>query len=292
VGKAVTTYVGVASYENPTKFQTAVAHILSYTTGDVNLYIVDNNSQDSQVRRLLDGYENDSRITVQRRTDNIGYAGAVNEILAWADSLNVPWVYYSDNDTEIQTQGWNNLLDRYMAENHDVAMVFPNGGFYEIQRQKYTEIQWGLGFFWGLKLARYREIGGMDTSIGHQEEADLALRLRLAGWRLAAAREVVVRHHASATTNPASQERINQGVINFVNKWCRYFCGPNVNYYSPNVLRWEDWTPNALYLEEFLQSEFAGLNDEPESRFSSKLGREVDLCKVPRWSHLYRGRII
>ncbi len=129
----------------------------------------------------------------------------------------------------------------------------------------------------------------MDTTLGHQEEADLALRVRMAGYKCAGATSVHVMHDATATNNPASLERINRGVKAWVDKWAAYFGGKNLNYHSPNVLRWEDW--NALYFEEFWKQQpaLAGLNDNPE--VITLNGQDYDLIKVPRLKGFYRGRI-
>jgi hypothetical protein len=112
----------------------------------------------------------------------------------------------------------------------------------------------------------------------------------MAGWKCAAAPEVMVAHNATATNDPESIERINRGVVNFVNKWCSYFGGKNLSYQSPNVLRWEDWPPNALYLEEYWKQRLPQLNTNPETITLD--GREYDLIKVPRFKGFYRGRII
>ena len=137
-----------------------------------------------------------------------------------------------------------------------------------------------------------KEVGYFDNEIGHQNECDYCMRVRMAGWKCAAATEVVVSHDASQTNeqSPESIERISKGVVEFVNKWNRYFNGANYNYHSANVTRWEDWPPNALYLEEYWKLRIGGLNDNPEVMLLD--GREYDLIKVPRYKGFYRGRII
>ncbi len=97
-------------------------------------------------------------------------------------------------------------------------------------------------------------------------------------------------HNATATNDPSSIERINRGVVQFVDKWNRYFNGKNFNYHSSNVTRWEDWPPNALYLEEYWRMKLPGLNANPE--VATIDGREYDLIKVPRFKDYYRCRII
>ena len=112
----------------------------------------------------------------------------------------------------------------------------------------------------------------------------------MAGYKCAALRQVQVGHDATATNNPASIERINRGVVRWVDKHNRYFNGKNFHYHSPNVTRFEDWPPNALYLEEYFKAKLPGLNDAPE--VVNIDGREYDLIRVPRFKEFYRGRII
>lgn len=282
--------MGIASYNNPHKLDQCIRLIRQNSQSDWRLLVVDNNSPDSEVRPVIEKHAaEDNRIIPLFLEENLRYPGAVNTILEWAETNNVAYI---DNDAYIHTPGWDLKLASYLESNHEVAMAFPNGGAYPIQRPRYTEILWGVGFCWMLNRQRYKEIGGFDTEIGHQEEVDYQTRIRLGGWRIVADSSVVVHHDASSTRDPASQERINQGVVNWVNKWNRYYVGPHVTYHSPNVTRFEDWT--AIYMEEWyqLQPELQGLNDNPETLFIAGLGREVDLIKVPRWQHLYRGRVI
>ncbi len=133
------------------------------------------------------------------------------------------------------------------------------------------------------------EVGGMDDKIGHQNECDLAMRVRMGGWKCAAVPEVHVNHDATATNSAESSARIDQGVREFVTKWNQYFNGKNYNYHSEFVTRWDDWPPNALYLEGYWKSRLPGLNDNPE--VVKIEGQEFDLIRVPRYKGFYRGRI-
>lgn len=290
----MTLHIGIASWQNPSALQRSISAIQAHTTGDWKLLIVDNASPDPQVRGILEAMEKDPRIFVEYRTENTGYVGAVNRILEWASEADAHHVAYVDNDAFISTPAWNDVLAEPLDRHHDLAMSFPRRfATYVMAGAGYDECLWGLGCCWMLSIARYREIGPWDDQLGHQEEADYALRLHLAGWKLGVA-DIVVDHQATATRSPEAQERINAGVIRFVNKWCRYFCGPHVNYHSPNVLRWEDWPPVALYLERYFQQAqargvFPLLNRAPEQITFE--GRPYDLIAKPRYPHLYRDRL-
>lgn len=285
--------IGIASYNNAERLDSAITNLCMNTTGDWKLFIVDNNS-DALTKEVISKYvAADPRVIASFLDHNVGYVGAVNSIMKFAQSNGSHYVAYCDNDCDILTPGWNEKLEAVMEQHHDVVMAFPATYIsYPIQRNGYTEILWGTGCMWMLNTSRIDEVGYFDEELGHQEEVDYQTRLRFAGWKIGATPEVQIRHYSTATTNPEAQERINQGVIKWVNKWNRIRVGPQVNYFSWNVTRFEDWM--AAYLEEWYmqQPELKDLNKNPETVYIAALGREVDLCRVPRWQHLYRDRII
>jgi len=289
--------LGIASWNSPDKLKKTIDRIVQHTTGEWRLFVIDNQSTDPGVRTLLESYTDD-RIIPVFLDENRGYAGAVNKLFELADK---EYIVYVDNDAYIETHGWNEIMMNVFETNFEtasawssIAMVFPKsvGVSYPIQREGYMEILWGIGCFWMLHRARGEEIGLFDTSLGHQEEVDFQMRVRLAGWKIAATTEVQVTHEATSSSNPEAQKRISEGVINWVNKWNKHFTGPHVNYFSPNVTRFEDWMSS--YLEEWylMQPELKEINAEPEQIYVAALGRNVDLIKVPRHEHLYRNRMI
>jgi GT2 family glycosyltransferase len=219
--------------------------------------------------------------------ENVGYAGAVNKLFELAES---EYVGYMDNDAMVRTVNWDEMLCKYLDRFHEIGIIFPGEGHLPLDRGSYWEVMWGTGFCFVLSRMAMNGTGKFDTSLGHQDECDYCLRLRMAGWKCACAPEVIVQHAATASTDPKANERIAEGVRNFVNKWTKYFCGKNINYHSPNVMRWEDWPPNALYLEEHWKKAFPGLNAAPEVRKHGAF--EFDLVKVPRRSGFYRNRVI
>jgi GT2 family glycosyltransferase len=229
----------------------------------------------------------DFRIGIYEQA-NSGYAGAVNRLFALAET---EYIAYLDNDAYIQTPGWDEILCSYLDRFHEIGIIFPNSGVYPIPRAcGYSDVMWAPGFCWIMNRMCMKAVGEFDSGIGHQEEADYCMRVRMFGRRCVAVPEVQVKHDATSTRSPESQERISAGVVKFVNKWNRYFNGQNFHYHSTNVTRWEDWPPNALYLEEYWQSRMPDLNKNPETVKVD--GREYDLIKVPRLHGFYTGRII
>lgn len=281
--------IGMASYGNPARLQVALSQLAAHSATDWRCFIVHNpgGDGDEAARGVIEQAAADPRFVPVWMPENVGYAGAVNKLFELAET---EYIAYIDNDAIVRTSAWDECLAGYLDRFHEIGMVFPNGGPYPIQRDGYTEVMWGVGFCWLISRMAMRDVGPFDASLGHQDEADYALRVRMAGYRCAAVAAVQVHHDATATNNPASIERINNGVRKWVDKWCAYFGGKTINYHSPNVIRWEDWQPNALYLEEYWKGKLPGLNANPE--VVQLDGREYDLIRVPRLHGFYTGRII
>lgn len=281
--------IGIASYEAPEKLALTLASLRENSRTDCRFLVIHNPSpEDNPTREVICGAAAaDPRVVPVWLEANEGYAGAVAKLMELAET---EYIAYCDNDAVIVTAGWDEKLCGYLDRFHEIGIIFPGGGAYGIPRGNYTEVMWGVGFCWVLSRLAMVDAGPFDTTLGHQEEADYCLRVRMAGYKCAAAPDVFVSHDATATNDPASNERISRGVINWVNKWNRYFNGKQFNYHSPNVTRWEDWPPNALYLEEYWGRQLPELNAAPETVRLD--GREYDLIKVPRLAGFYRNRII
>lgn len=278
--------IGVCAFGRPDLLQNTLDGIVRTCTTDWRVIVVDN-------PHPVDGYATAScNIRVEdviiRPPLNIGYAGAVRRAQERAET---EYIAYLDHDVSLLTPGWDETLCSLLDRHHEVGLVFPNGGAYPIDRGDYQEVMWSPGFAWVLSRLCMSETGLFDTTLGHQEECDYALRIRMAGWRCAAVPSVRVDHLANATNDPSpeSSERIAKGVRAFVDKWNRYFNGKNFNYHSPNVTRWDDWPPNALYLEEYWKLRTPDLNANPEPYAGDDAH---ELLRVPRLKSFYNSRII
>ncbi len=282
----------MASYgKDPSKLQRAIESLQQHSVTDWRLFLIHNPSEgdEATVEAIQELRERlHPRIATVMMGTNVGYAGAVNELFRIAES---EYIAYLDYDTEIHTAGWDETLASYLDRFHELGLVFPNWGHYAVPRGPYHECLWAAGFFWMVSRMAQREAGLFDMELGHHEEVAFCTEVKLAGYRLACVPEVRVSHHETSTRSPESQERISAGVVRWMNKACAYFCGKNVNYHSPNVLRVLDWNVNALHMEEYFKMKLPGLNDNPES-IKMDDGSEWDLLKVPRPKGFYRGRII
>jgi GT2 family glycosyltransferase len=294
--------LGIAAYGNPSALERAVTSVRERSTTAWRLLIVCNrHPDDARARATFDVASRLAEGDPERiftkvpsphlSTDglgiNVGYPGAVNEILHWAQT---EYVAYLDHDVTLHTAGWDETMTSVLDRFHEIGMLFPGWGPYPIDRGPYVEILWGVGCCWMIPRRILRDIGLFDRDLGHHEEVDFATRVRLYGLKIAAAKDVSIHHAAEASSDPAAQERIAKGVEKWVNKWCLYFAGRGVTYHSPNVIRHEDWQVNALYLEEFWKQQLPNLNAAPETVVVG--GTEYDLIKVPRLKGFYRHRVI
>jgi GT2 family glycosyltransferase len=182
--------IGIASWGSPQKLRKTVDYIERNTVSDYRLFIVDNASPDPKVGMAIEemAAKNPRIVPVMLET-NTGYPGAVNEFIRRAETT---FVAYFDNDAYVSTTGWDKKMMEKIGSFHELAMVFPNGGNYPIQRTHYTEVLWGVGFCWMLNRQRWIDVGPFDEEIGHQEEVDFQTRLRLDGWKIAALSDVHV----------------------------------------------------------------------------------------------------
>jgi GT2 family glycosyltransferase len=313
--------IGVASYLNPKKLEATLLSIEKQSVTDWRCFIVHNpavsQEEDFETRTVIAAAEKrNARFVAVWGDVNGGYAGAVNELLSRTavDPAATPYVAYCDNDIEILTLGWDEKLCEVLDKYPEVGQVFPGSGHYGFFNGGYDECLWSAGFCWMLRRAaldklkaadtsHYRvgkkDRGRLDTSLGHHEEVDLMIRLRLAGFQIGCRPDVNVKHHETATqANAADHQpggRIHDGVVRWMNKWNGYFCGDQLAYsmttYDPRALRYTDWPPCALYLERMTLARFPEWNGSPRVVSVPGAG-EMDAVEVLKPKGCYRGRAI
>lgn len=307
---------GICAYRDAVKLRRAVDQFRKHTVSGWRLLIVDNPADGSETRPLIQSLAaEDPRIVPRFMDANVGYAGAVNEILGWAET---PYVGYLDHDAYVQTPGWDVKLADVMDAHGEVGWMFPGAGHYGFQQNGYQECLWSAGFCWVLRRVAMQDLadknitgtlmvdeylpfhpGGFDGSLGHHEEVDYMIRLRLAGWRIGCCPEVLVRHDETATRADGADHkpggRIHDGVVRWMNKWNRYFCGDSLQYsmtaYDPRALRYTDWPPCALYLERMTLARFPEWNRAPRVVQVPGVG-VMDAVEVLKPTGCYRGRAI
>jgi glycosyltransferase involved in cell wall biosynthesis len=309
--------IGIASYGNMEKLKATMDSIVANSVTDWRCFIIDNPGPDPETRPMIEAYcEKDPRFIAVFMGFNAGYAGAVNKLFDLSCDANIA---YCDNDIEINTHGWDLAMCRFLEDNPKCAQVFPGYGHYGFFNGVYHECLWNAGYCWMANkqafialLDKEHLTGGlglylptihwpMDKSLGHHEEVDLMIRLRLAGFNIGAMPDIHVSHHASATNSPESDKRIHVGVVRWMNKWNRYFNGDVLIYpnpdpdsgegYDPRATRYTDWPPCALYLERFTLATFPDWNKSPRTVQVPGVG-EMDAVEILKPKGCYVGRAI
>lgn len=335
--------IGIASYRNADKLAAAIKSVQQHSVGEWRLCIVHNPSHgDDDARMVIDkAVASDHRITSHLMPSNAGYSGAVNYLLACAEQSEETVVGYLDNDVQINSHGWNQLLQSILEQHSDVGIVFPGLGHKPLFEKKYAECFWNAGFCWCLRVSAinalrmipsdwarfyygknqqipvevpydpktgwcgpYRCNGYFDPVIGHHEEVDYQIRLRLAGYSIANCPGVNVIHHESTTRSAESETRIHDGVVRWMNKWNAYFVGGHADQtkalrcergtdtsYGEYMIQMDAWNVSGPYLNRFYAPHLPGLNANPEIRNIPNNG-PVDLIRIPRPMQFYRKYLI
>jgi GT2 family glycosyltransferase len=310
--------IGVASYGNPDKLQATLLSIRSRTALEFLCYVIDNPHPDTataeQVRNvILSVVANDQRFIPVWMPENEGYAGAVNKLFQIVAAGDADYIAYCDNDIEILTPGWDEKLCSVLDAHPEVGWMFPGPGHYGFDNGGYRECLWNAGYCWIMRREAQQKLAGteeplrfggagpglLDTALGHHEEVDFMIRLRLAGWRVGCRPDVNVVHHETATHADSADHkpggRIHDGVVRWMNKWNGYFCGEDLEYsmlgYDDRALRYTDWNVDALYLERMTLKYFPEWNANPEIVNVPGVG-EMEAVKVLKPKGCYRGRAI
>lgn len=153
--------------------------------------------------------------------NNRGFAAGNNQGLAVAQG---DYLVLLNNDTEV-TQGWLTTLMNHLRSNSDIGIVGPvtdNIGNEARIALRYTSVEEMQGKARSYTLAHmgerlpirtlaffcvmiprevYQRVGPLDESygLGFFEDDDYCRRIERAGWRIACAEDVFVRHHLSAS---------------------------------------------------------------------------------------------
>lgn len=224
--------------------RTFLPSVVRYSLADgVQVYVADNGSTDDSLDMLTREFPCVGRIVLPQ---NYGFAEGYNQALRQVEA---EYVVLLNSDVEV-TEQWLTPLVRYMDAHAEVAACQPKirgwrhkrqfeyagaaGGF--IDRYGYpfcrgrilSEVEedhgqydqvcpvfWATGAALFIRLAEYRQAGGLDGSFfAHMEEIDLCWRLRARGRKLVCIPQSVVYHVGGATLQ---KENPRKTYLNFRN---------------------------------------------------------------------------
>ena len=194
---------------------------------DASVLVVDNASRDGTVAAVRDRFP---AVELLQTGENLGFAGGNDVGLEAALARGADWVYLLNPDTDVDpaflaeavavgeadpaTAAVQSLLllhpERELinsAGNQVHFLGFGHCGGYRAPRatagDEPREIPFASGAAVLLRAEALRQVGLLDPVLFlYQEDQDLGLRLRLAGWRARLAPRSLVWHHYAFSRNP------------------------------------------------------------------------------------------
>jgi len=195
---------------------------------DLSLLVVDNGSSDGTVAALRARHP---EVEVLEAGRNLGFAGGNDLGMERALGRDAEWIYLLNPDTDVdpaflveavavgqadpEAAAVQSLLllhpERDLVNSAGNQVHFLGFGFcgaYRAPRasvpDEAVEIPFASGAAVLLRAAALRQAGLLDPTLFlYQEDQDLGLRLRLAGWRARLAPRSLVWHHYAFSRNPA-----------------------------------------------------------------------------------------
>lgn len=254
------TSICLVTKDRPETFKETFTALLTYAAKPYEIIIVDNGSESNTMLSLLAQAEQ-TGATVVRNKANLGLSRATNQGLALGtkDTL-----LHLDDDCLLKEHGWNQRMRGYLVAHEKIGLVVPSTTPEFIQHPGYREIRWGLGMCWAMRKSLFDDIGGYDPQLLHQNECDLALRVRMAGYHVAGIQDVKPIHNdPGGERSELSKAREHLGCVQYRDKWCQYFRGREWNYGSIPLYLMEAWPPDQEWLRQFAYANKIDLNPPP-----------------------------
>jgi glycosyltransferase involved in cell wall biosynthesis len=265
----------IVTLDRPKQLAQQVKAIRDHATGTYEIIIVDNGSG-QRGQALLDEFEADG-VMVIRNEENLGLSVATNQGL---EAGQYDTLVHLDDDALITSPGWNQIMRDYLMR-EEIGLVKPTSSPHSIQHDDYQEITWGLGICWAIGKELFGKIGGYDPRLYHQNECDMDLRVRMSGLQVAAIQNFVVKHNdGGGPRSDMSFAREHIGVVQFRDKWCKYFRGENWNYGTEPLYLMQHWPPDQDFWNRYALSNGVNLNPAPEEYPSEVALREVHAREV------------
>ena len=199
----------------------------------IDIYVVDNNSNDDSIRYLQ---ENFNSVKIIHHKQNLGYAKGYNDAIK---NINTKYLVLINSDIET-TKNWYQPIIDLMEKQIKIAACQPkvldynnknyfeyagaSGGFIDLfgypfcrgrifnflesDKSQYDddkEVFWATGACLFIKKSSFDEVNGFDEDyFAHQEEIDLCWRLKNKGYKIMVCPKSVVYHVGGGTLEKSS----------------------------------------------------------------------------------------
>jgi len=210
---------------------------------DIDVIVVDNNSNDGSVRMVRNNYPDVKLIT---NSENIGYTAAANKAIK---ATNSDFIMLLNTDTEVFRGSIDKIIE-YLENNPDVGVVGPKtidslgnvhlscrrfpsfkeaamhvliGIFWsknpytrkykmiDFDHDKEVKIDWVSGACMALRRKALKEVGLFDERYYmYVEDLDICKRMWQAGWEVRYFPKAIVLHHIGGSTKGAGIELFYQ----------------------------------------------------------------------------------
>lgn len=191
----------------------------NYRLSDINIYVVDNNSNDSTIEKLEkikeEIGESFGSFNIIELKENLGF-GKGNNLGFCKGKSNI--VCFFNVDTELYPNTLYNLKNEIKNSAEEVALwelrQFPyeHPKFYSIITG-YTS--WSSGAAFAIKRNVYHQIKGFDENIFmYAEDVDLSWRLRTLGYKLKYVPKVTIKHYSYENANEVKPNQYFNSIIN------------------------------------------------------------------------------
>lgn len=222
---------------NLTHLKECIESILNQTYKDFKYLIIDDNSPDLKVSKLIESYQ-DKRIIFHRNTANLGVSETINKALSMTDSKYIIRADHDDISSHDRVFKQIDYLERYpeLSAICSWEITIDEKGkkirSWESNIDNYGEflgpVLLGLSPIWHPSIAFKREdiisIGGFNKKYIRAEDGELTTRLALKRYSAAVIPEYLLfqRNHGSNQTNTFNKEMIDtKNLIHFeaINKF-------------------------------------------------------------------------
>jgi len=253
------TSISVLAMNRPDTLKQTIEAIRVYAAEPYELIVVDNGSTDLQTIEYLNSIQSFAKVITNEK--NKGLSAGTNQGF---EASVYDCLIHLDDDCLITTPGWNQIMRSYFSK-PKIGMVVPGIYGEAIKNDGYHELKWGLGMCYSISKNLYDSIGGYDSQLYHQNECDMGLRVRMAGFDVAGITDFSAHHNdPGGTRSEMSIGRERIGCVQFRDKWTSYFKGLDWNYGTDPIYLMQHWPPDEEFMRRWALQQGVNINPAPE----------------------------